>query len=437
MTILHRKQNTWQPPPGYQPIESAVAGITVYAPIPETTSVYDEKRFTCPQCGATTHFDVRAGGVACEYCGYVATPHAEKVGRRASEHEFTLTTMLKAEQGWGLSRRELHCESCGADLAVTEEAISSTCAFCGSNRVNLRATDAEQLRPRYLAPFIIQPDTVRARVRDWLGRGWMHPRQLAHSASITRMPGIYLPFWTFDSVITSAWRAEVGYPKKERYYSISSKAWKTRTKIEWRWEEGHVVTDIDDLLISGSSHLNPHILERLYPFNLHELVAYSPDYLAGWQAHAYDITLPDAWETGKATMRQQARDDCYQSIQTRSSHIRNFSMTADFADEVWRYILLPIYLSSYTYEGNVYQVMVQGQSGVVAGQKPVDWRKVWLAMSALVLPGMLLIMIDMVPALITGGQASPLLLLGVVLLILGTVFAVGMHQRAVHLEKVA
>ncbi len=437
MAFSHPKLADWQPPPDYQRLESAIEGVTVYAPIPQTTDAYDERRFTCPQCGATTRFDVRAGGVACAYCGYVATPQAEKVGRQASEHEFTLTTLLKAEQGWGLPRRELHCESCGADLAVTEGAISTTCAFCGSNKVNVRAAEAEQLRPRFLAPFTIQPDTVRARVRDWLGQGWIHPRQLSHSASLARLPGIYLPFWTFDAVITSVWQAEVGYPKKERYYSSSAKAWRTRTRIEWKWEEGQVVTDIDDLLMSGSSHLSRTILERIYPFSLHELVAYSPDYLAGWQAQAYDITLPDAWETGKTAMRQYARDDCYRAIHMRSSHVRNFRMTADFADEVWRYILLPVYLSSYTYEGQVYQVMVNGQTGVVAGQKPVDWRKIWLVIAAFLLPGILLIVADLGAALVRGVQASIIFPLGVMLLVLGIVFAVGLYQRAVAAESVA
>ena len=46
---------------------------TEYAP--------EEVTYTCPQCGATTAYNVAAGGVACEHCGYVAPIQAQVVGQ--------------------------------------------------------------------------------------------------------------------------------------------------------------------------------------------------------------------------------------------------------------------------------------------------------------------------------------------------------------------
>jgi hypothetical protein len=131
--------------------------------------------------------------------------------------------------------------------------------------------------------------------------------------------------------------------------------------------------------VTGSSRLSYLILERLRPFNLNDLVAYAPDYLAGWQAQAYDVTLPQAWEQAKTAMREHAKKACRSDI--NSSHVRNFSMTGDFGEESWRYILLPVYLTAYRFENKAYQVMANGQTAVVAGQKPVAWWKVWLAIS--------------------------------------------------------
>lgn len=426
----------WKPPPDYEPVESKVEGITVFAPRPKHTTVDDLKGFSCPKCGATTQFDVAAGGVACDYCGYVATIEAEQVGRDAIEFEFTLTTLNQARQGWGVVRRELHCVQCGADLTVPDGAITTTCPFCASNKVNVRTAPSDQLRPRFLAPFVVEPTAAQTHVRSWLGEGWMHPKQLQTTARIGHLTGIYLPFWTFDASVTSDWKAEVGYTKTERSYDRSAKSWKTRTRIEWRWEQGRAGIVIDDLLINGSSHVSERILARIYPFDLNQLVAYVPDFLAGWQAHSYDVSLTDAWETAKHMIRQQAKNSCYAQI--RSSHVRNFTMMADFADESWRYILLPVYMDAYVFDGQVYQVMVNGQTGVVAGQKPVAWWKVWSVGAALALPGLAMVTIGAMPAVFPNTGFDDILiivlLLGIILIVAGIAVVSVLYTKAMQFE---
>lgn len=422
---------SWSPPETYQPVHSALEGVTVYAPRPTETAPPPTANFKCPNCGATTRYDVAGGGVACEHCGYTIAVQAEKVGQRADESEFTLETVQQAEQGWGTARKELHCESCGASLTLAEKSITTTCPFCASNQVNVRAEVSEALRPRFIIPFKVQAEAVQAQYRAWLGQGWFHPTALAQSATANRFVGIYLPFWTFDARITSHWKAEVGYERQESYYDSDSKSWKTRTEIDWRWENGTVPVVIDDLLISGSSRLSRTILERLYPFNLKDLMAYTPDYLAGWQAQAYDVTLTKAWDDGKTVMRDRAKQAARGSI--RSGHVRNFSMTADFADETWRYILLPVYVAAYKFNNKTYQVMANGQTGLVAGQKPVDWNKLWVVFALLLAPVLCLGLIGF-PLLLVGGAGAIPLGLGGIWLIIALVIMFSIYQQAVASE---
>jgi hypothetical protein len=77
-------------------------------------------------------------------------------------------------------------------------------------------------------------------------------------------------------------------------------------------------------------------------------------------------------------------------------------VSADFSDETWRYILLPVYLAPYRFDGKAFQLMVNGQTGEVVGQKPVQWLKVWLAVAALLAPGLLLALIGL-PLTLVGG----------------------------------
>jgi hypothetical protein len=185
------------------------------------------------------------------------------------------------------------------------------------------------------------------------------------------------------------------------------------------------------LLISGSAHVSRVILQKLNPFDLNDLAAYQPDFLAGWQAQAYAVPLPKAWDAGKEQMREQARAACRSQIQ--STHIRNFSLTADFADETWRYILLPVYVAAYQFNAKVYQVMVNGQTGAVAGQKPVAWWKIWLAGAALLSPGLCLALVGL-PLLLAGGVGVIPLAIGGLLFLAGLAAAVALYQYASHAE---
>lgn len=414
------------PPPNYIQTESALSGIEVYLPAPVDPGPHQKiVDFKCPQCGATTAFSAAQGGLTCAHCGYYEPPKKEAVGRQASQFEFTVETMQRAAQGWGQERKELECRSCGALTSVPVENLAHTCPFCGSNKVIQYAAPQDILRPRYLVPFIVDPAACRDVARGWLGSHWMTPASLKQTANLAQFTGIYLPFWTFSSGTRADWKAEVGHTQTERYYENGE--WKTRTRTVWRWESGRVQLGIDDLLVAGTARLSRLLLDRIHDFNLAELCPYEPKYLAGLQAQSYDVPLEKAWEEGRRQMRETTRKACVD--QASSSQIRNFSMHLDFVDESWRYVLLPVYLASYPFEGQVYQVMINGQTGAISGQRPVDWTRVWLAVAALLAPGLLLGLFGLI-TLLLGGIGVGVGGVGFVLLIIGLVIAILIFRQA-------
>jgi len=420
----------WPPPEGFVPVPSQVTGIELYAPAPEEEPE-ETRTFKCRHCGGTIAYSATQRQLTCPYCGQMQKVIAEEVGRAAAEFEFTLETMERALYGWGEKRRELVCESCGAVVAVTPDALTSSCVFCGSNRVLARDVAGDVLRPTALVPFVVDKEHCRVQVAGWLGRGWMHPPELRNVRALRELTGVYLPYWTFDAHIRADWKAEVGTPKTRRYYSDGK--WKTRTVIEWHWRSGRVRLPINDHMVAGTAHVSRVILRKVVPFNLDGLVEYDPGYLAGWQAKAYDVQLQEAWQIAKEEMRARAKRACYSD--TGSSHVRNFRMTADFADERWRYVLLPVYLASYPFEDRTFQVMVNGQTGNVAGQKPVAWVRVWLAIAAMLSPGACLGLLGLL-TIPLGGIGVFGLVLGFILLVAGLIGAIIVFRKAQASEEV-
>jgi predicted RNA-binding Zn-ribbon protein involved in translation (DUF1610 family) len=399
-------------------VESKLAGVTLYAPAPKVEAGPEAKTFKCPQCGATTAYDPAAASVTCASCGFVQPLQAQVVGRAAAVSEFTVDTLAREARGWGRERRELHCDACGANLSLAPADLSATCPFCGSNRVVARAASEEALRPTFVIPFKIQPDRCSPLARDWLGRGWMHPAGLSAAAGSARFTGVYLPFWTFSARVIADWRAEVGYERTRRVYDAGSKEWRTETVIEWRWENSRVVVSVADQLEPGTTKVSAVLLRRVAAFDLNDLAAYDPGFLAGWQAQAYDVALPAAWDTARTAMRERAKDACRADIS--SAHVRNLTVAAAFEDEVWRYVLLPVYVAPYRFEGQLYQLMINGQTGHVVGQKPVAWAKVWLVVAALLSPGALLALLGL-PLTLVAGLGTILLVAGGVLFLAGLV----------------
>jgi hypothetical protein len=107
-------------------------------------------------------------------------------------------------------------------------------------------------------------------------------------------------------------------------------------------------------------------------------------------------------------------------------------MSADFSDEAWRYILLPVYVAAYLFEDKTYQVMVNGQTGTVAGQKPVAWWKVWLAVGLLLAPGLLLGLAGLI--LTAAGVGVVLLGVAFILLIIGMILSIIIYRQAMASE---
>lgn len=220
----------------------------------------------------------------------------------------------------------------------------------------------------------------------------MTPAQLKSAAPEHFQP-IYIPYWTFTAVANATWKAMVGYEKTEAYYDEKGERHE-RTTIEWRAESGKLQKVFDHLLVPGTQRLNMTVLGQIDTFNIQDLVRYEPGLLAGMNAQTYDLPLEKAWEVGRHLLRERTRQSCRDRI--ASSHVRSFKMTLDFSNEEWRYILTPIYTSVYRYGEEIYQILINGQSGKIAGQRPADWQKIWLVIAGIFSPGVLLSLLGLI-----------------------------------------
>jgi Zn finger protein HypA/HybF involved in hydrogenase expression len=422
----------FRPPPGFIPVSSSVDGIAVWGPAPVDDAVPDAPiDAKCPNCGAATAFDPQAGALTCTACGTVVGEKARRVGATGGAAEFTLEALRQATHGWGTERRVLRCGPCGAELSVAPNALATTCPFCASNKVELIAGDENALRPQLVIPFAITGNELEKRVKEFLGKGWMHPGELVQLARVDRFAGLYLPYWLFDASVSADWEAEVGTDSTETYRDDDGNT-QTRTVTHWQWKKGHVDTTFTGVRIPGQQRLSAILIARIHDhFELPGLCAYDPGLLAGFQAQGYDIPLPDAWISGKAAIRELTDRAC--TSDADGDHVRNLSMQVAMHDETWRYAMLPVWVSTYRYGGRTWQVMVNGQTGDVEGQKPVVWWRIWAVMAVALVPGVCSGVVSL-PLMLLPPVGIILAIVALVCLLLGGIGGYLLYQFATQAE---
>ena len=108
------------------------------------------------------------------------------------------------------------------------------------------------------------------------------------------------------------------------------------------------------------------------------------------------LDLIGAAQQSRQTMDAKVRSLCASEV-PGDTH-RNLQVRADYFGQTFKHILVPVWLLSYAYGRRTYQVVANGCTGTIAGDRPYSWIKITLA----VLAGLLLV--GLFVALAGGGR---------------------------------
>lgn len=335
----------------------------------------------CPQCGGTMDFDPKTGGLKCPYCNYeekIAETKAD--AGTADELDFS-----KAEEtancNWGVETKTVICKMCGGESVYDALQIAGQCPYCGSNQV-MEEKGKNTLAPGGVCVFKIDKNTAAANFKKWLGKRFFCPKIVKETAEADKFQGLYLPYWTFDTDTVTNYSARYGIDRRRRKSDGS-----TEIVTDWHPTHGTHRQFIDDELVNASTQHDRSLMAGLEPFNTKDNVAYKPEYIAGFASERYAVGLKEGWEKAKASIYSKLRNTIRNRIRTekRADRVDNLNTNTVYNNITYKYLLLPIWISSFRYGDKTYQFMVNGQTGKVAGRTPIDKLKVALTIGAGVL----------------------------------------------------
>ncbi len=353
-------------------------------------AVQDEYRWPCAQCGADLRYAPGQIELKCDHCGHVqaiaATPERK---RRRALGELDLARGLSDGLPVDAMQevRSTKCPNCGAEIEFEGAVHATECPFCATPVV--AGTGSERhIKPQAVIPFAVTEDTAHKALLGWMGSLWFAPNGLLEYARKGRaMTGIYVPFWTFDADTESRYQGQRGdYYYETEWVNVtvngrSQKQQRQVQKIRWTPASGHVARGFDDVLVMASTSLPQRLGDDLTPWDMSALDAYSPDYLAGFQAEGYTVALADGHRAAHDRMARIIEGDVRRDIGGDVQRVT--SVDTDYSGETFKHILLPVWMAAYKYGGRSFRFLVNGQTGEVQGERPYSWFKIGFAVLAL------------------------------------------------------
>jgi hypothetical protein len=342
----------------------------------QTEAPKAEHRFPCDACGADLRFAPGETDLVCDHCG----ARAEIEGLSDGPAEIAEIDYLRALKGLDAAETEVtrvsSCPNCAAMVEFDPDIHATECPFCATPVV----TDTGQIKPKGMLPFALAEREAKAAMTKWLGKLWFAPNGLQEYARKGRkMQGIYVPYWTYDAQTKSAYTGQRGtiYYVTQTVMRDGKPEQRQVQKIRWRSKSGRVARFFDDVLVLASRSLPKEMTDRLEPWDLSQMVPYTPEILAGFRAEGYTVELPDGLGEARAYMDRAILRDVKFDIggdRQRVSHV-----ATDVSSVTFKHVLLPVWLAAYRYNGETYRFVVNGQTGQVQGERPWSAWKIAIA----------------------------------------------------------
>ncbi|HKT02944.1 MAG TPA: hypothetical protein VJT31_25715 [Rugosimonospora sp.] len=340
-----------------------------------------ELSYPCTACGARVEYAPGSNALRCPYCGHEQpVPQAQ---RQVQEHPYE---ELPPKPVTALAPHVFVCQKCGAQ--TQSDALSQSCQFCGAPLV-ADATLGDQIAPEAVLPFELNRDGVRTALRRWVSSRWFAPGSLKKVTEAESLKGTYLPHWTFDAKTESDYQGERGeyYYVTETYTETVNGQTQTRTrevrKTRWYPAGGTVHRDFDDILVAATGQLPTDRLDKLAPWPLERAVPYQPDYLAGYTTLRYDVQPDAGLRSAKERMAPAIKEDCRRDIGGDEQRVN--AVDTRYFDVMFKLMLMPVWIVAYLHAGRSWQVLVNGRTGEVIGERPYSKPKIIAAVVGVLL----------------------------------------------------
>lgn len=337
----------------------------------------------CPSCGDNLRFDIPSQKMMCDSCRSQYEPlQFENVtsdgieGTDPTEDSYDVTIFT--------------CPECGGEILSTDNASAGFCSFCGASTL-LFSRMAKEHRPHYIIPFKKTKEDCKKAYSDMVRKAIFAPNELKDVSKIDSFRGIYMPYWAYyvthkgDARFTGTKTHRSGDYVITDYYDLS----------------GTLDAYYKGLSYDASSSFADSLSEGIAPYDVKGMKAFTPGYLSGFYADTSDV----AAATYLPEVNQIANEESSRKIKSafRGYSVKQLTGSSVLPPTIHTKVesadlsLFPVWFMSYRNKDRVAYATVNGQTGKVMCDLPVDTKKYLLGSLLLAIPIFLLLCIFFTP----------------------------------------
>lgn len=328
------------------------------------------QEYKCPCCGGAIAFDSAAQRMKCPYCdtefdmAALAGYDEALKNEQPDDMQWETNAGGQWQQGEEDGLRSYVCKSCGGEIIGDETTAATACPFCG-NPVVMMGQFSGALRPDYVIPFKLDKKAAKEALTKHYGGKKLLPKVFKDQNHIDEVKGVYVPFWLFDADVD----ANVRYKAtRTRIWSDSNYNY-TETSYYSVTRGGNI--GFERVPVDGSSKMADDLMESIEPFDFSDAVDFQTAYLAGYMADKYDVDAEQSIERANTRIKKSTEEafaatvNDYGSVTPEASNIRLYNGKA-------KYALYPVWLLNTTWKGEKYIFAMNGQTGKLVGDLPLD-----------------------------------------------------------------
>lgn len=334
--------------------------------------------YACPTCGAGLKFDPKSQQLLCLSCRNKYDPeNIEKMRLDKAKEVQNQESPLKKDEYEAISYK---CSHCGAELITTDETITTFCSFCRTGTMLDRKL-VKKTKPDYVIPFTKTKEECEKIYVDKIRKAFFAPKSMIDTQEVEKIRGIYMPYWIYS------------FEKNGETKAKGSKYSHRSGDYEY-YDDYTLTTDIDaecsGIIHDATSNFSDRLSEAIAPFSVKEKKEFSAAYLSGFYADNEDVdkdvyTEESSQMASKHISSRLGKDKEYRRYGAKPSVSLN-QKSAELA-------LFPVYyLATKNKAGDrISYAVINGQTGKITADIPIDFKKFILSSLALAIPLFLLL----------------------------------------------